>query len=313
MNINNINIIGLAHVLGDSLGAQYEFRHNKARSYLRGFHYEPRMFSRFQGKKTCVMGQWTDDTEMTLCLLKNLQNCEDHNYDSSTAISSYMEWANSHPFGMGKTTRKLFHGITTVNGYRKRIERLKKSNDSVLGSQSNGSLMRAWPLSFFTNAEEAVVEDCKLTNNNPINIECSVIYTYILQSLANKTFDSHHLLEMATDENVKRAISDALLGTQRKFLKGQDGWVVHGIYFAVFASTSEMPILDVYDYIIQCRIDPDTTAAIAGAVLGAKYGEDFLKNPEICSLLQVILDVKTENGEVPRPDMYHPKTYYSLE
>jgi ADP-ribosyl-[dinitrogen reductase] hydrolase len=309
--ISNIsNIIGLAHVLGDSLGAQYEFRCNASREYKRGFHYPPRMITRFQGTKTCVLGQWTDDTEMALCLVRYL--IESNEYNSNGVIPFYMDWANSNPYGMGVTTRTLFHGITTVNGYKKRVDRLRKSNDSTLGSQSNGSLMRAWPLAFFSNANEAVVEDCKLSNDNPINIECNVIYIYMIQSLIDKTFDKHHLIDMATIDVVKIAIADALENREREFLEKQDGWVVHALYFAVFAAISDMSILDIYDHIIQRRIDPDTTGAIAGAVLGAKYQNEFLENVEIRELLQIILDANPSDGSVKRPSIYHPKTYYTI-
>ena len=48
------------------------------------------------------------------------------------------------------------------------------------------------------------------------------------------------------------------------------------------------------------RIDPDTNAAIAGAVLAAKYQNmDRLKD-----LIEIVVSVDTKQGMFSRPDKY---------
>ena len=186
---------------------------------------------------------------------------------------------------------------------------MKQNNDPVLTSQSNGSLMRAWPLVFFDSRDGIAILDCKLTNDNPVNIECNQIYVRILSQLLFGDFNIDQIRSSVTSDIIKEAIDDALLGRKRTFLPKQNGWVVHGLYFAVLAAVSICPIMEMYDRIIQMKIDPDTTATIAGAVFGAKYHSTFLEDPEITALLDVILKVDTNTGNCPRPDIYHPTVH----
>ena len=109
---NQISAIGLTHTLGDSLGAQYEFRFNASRKFIHGFHYTPRTISRFQGERHAVLGQWTDDTEMALALYQTLKS-SNYVYDQDAVIMAYMDCANSNPFGMGNTTRTLLTHLET--------------------------------------------------------------------------------------------------------------------------------------------------------------------------------------------------------
>ena len=302
-----IKTLGLAHALGDSLGAQYEFRFNASRQFIHGFHYVPRIVSRFQGERHGVIGQWTDDTEMALSLYQSLKATE-FEYDQDSVIIAYLEWANSKPFGMGKTTRTLLHGITTLKGYRNRYAKLKATCDS----QSNGSLMRAWPLVFAKDRHDAVIFDTQITNPNSINTECGLIYIDLLYDLLHDIFDKEKLNARAQEciyPDIKLAMEQALSGSTRTFNKGQNGWVVHGLYFAIIAVISDDPPLKIYDDIIQMKIDPDTTCAIAGAVIGAKYWRTFLQIPDIKSLIDIVVSVDTTKGEFPRSDKFHPKLY----
>lgn len=302
---NDINLlcVGSGHLLGDSLGAQYEFRFNKSRCYKRDFAYVPRTISRYQGERYGVLGQWTDDTEMSLCILRSLQKT-DFEYNIDSVLHGYLQWANSKPFGMGKTTRTLLYGIKTNKGYYKRLSKLKTEDSPILESQSNGSLMRAWVLAFAKNSS-CVEEDCKITNNNPVNIECNVIYVKMIKDLLNNCYDASQL--KSSNPIIQCAIDDARSNKKRTFKEKESGWVVHALYFAILASISELHPLETYDYIINMRIDPDTTGAIAGAVIGARHGKYFLESAK--DLLKIILECDTTQGAFPRSDIYHPKFY----
>jgi ADP-ribosylglycohydrolase len=303
--MNHIICIGLGHVLGDSIGAQYEFKFNKKREYIRDFVYVPRTISRFQGERCAVLGQFTDDTDMSLTLLRHLQN-NSFIYDKDKAIMGYMTWANSRPFGMGKTTKKLLHGIKTVKGYYKRLEKLVEKNDDVLSSQSNGSLMRAWPFTFVDD-ETSLIKDCEITNNNLINIECSQIYVKMLKDILCDCYVPSSLKSSNID--IQLAIDQARNDIPRTFNKGQSGWVVHALYFAIVASISQLEPLEIYDKIIKMYIDPDTTGAIAGAVIAARFQQKFIDSAK--PLLTKILACDTTKGDFSRDDIYHPKTYYN--
>ena len=303
-----ISIIGTGHLLGDCLGIQYETKINRKRQFFLNIMYNPRTFNRFQGEKSAVLGQWSDDTEMALCILNALQE-NDYYYDKTIIIKKYIEWANSNPLGMGKNTKKLFYRIKKIDGYYKRVQ--NNALQSIPISQSNGSLMRAFPLIFAKNCDEAIIEDVKLTNNNEINIECSKIYISILRSLYNKTpLEFNSDIEIITNI-IKYAKSDAdSRMIQMKFDLKKSGWVVYSLYFAIYAALVKLSYLDIYEQILELKIDPDTNGAISGAVIAMRFQESFMNNNLVCYWKNIIFNCNTSQGDYPRPEQYNPKNYY---
>jgi len=303
-----ISIIGTGHLLGDCLGIQYETKINRQRQFFLNIIYIPRSFNRFQGEKFAVLGQWSDDTEMALCILNSLQE-NDYYYDKNKIIQKYIEWANSKPLGMGKNTKKLFQGIKTIDGYNKRVHKNAIQNLPI--SQSNGSLMRSFPLIFAKNCDEAIIEDVKLTNDNEINIECSKIYINILKSLYNNTpLELNSDIEIITNI-IKYAKTDAdNKMIQMKFDLKKSGWVVYSLYFAVYAALVKLNHLDIYEQILELKIDPDTNGAISGAIIAMRFKESFINNNLVSYWKNTIFNCDTTKGQYPRPDKYNPKNYY---
>ena len=303
-----ISMIGTGHLLGDCLGIQYETKINRKRQFFLNIMYNPRTFNRFQKEKSAVLGQWSDDTEMALCILNVLQE-NDYYYDKNKIIKKYIEWTNSKPLGIGKNTKKLFQGIKTMDSYYKRVQNNALQNIPI--SQSNGTLMRAFPLLFAKNCDEAIIEDVKLTNNNEINIECSKIYISILRSLYNKTpLEFNSDIEIITNI-IKYAKSDAdSRMIQMKFDLKKSGWVVYSLYFAIYAALVKLSYLDIYEQILELKIDPDTNGAISGAVIAMRFQESFMNNNLVCYWKNIIFNCNTSQGDYPRPEQYNPKNYY---
>lgn len=303
-----ISIIGTGHLLGDCLGIQYETKINRKRQFFLNIMYTPRTFNRFIGEKNAVLGQWSDDTEMSLCILNSLQE-NDHYYEKNKIIKKYIEWANSRPLGMGKNTKKLFYGVKYIDGYFKRVHNDSLQNISI--SQSNGSLMRAFPLIFAKNCDEAIIEDVKLTNDNEINIECSKIYVNILKSLYNDIPINLNSDNEIIKNIIKYAKSDAENRIiQMKFDLKKSGWVVYSLYFAVYAALVKLSYLDIYEQILELKIDPDTNGAISGAVIAMRFKESFMNNNLVCYWKNIIYNCDTTKGDYPRPAQYNPKNYY---
>lgn len=307
--MDNFIYIASGAVIGDSIGAQYEFKYNKSREYKFDFIYTSRTISRWQGTRTAAKGQWTDDTEMAYANYMALKK-NNFNYNKENAVMNYIEWTNSKPFGVGVNTRNLFLGIKTLNGYKNRVKKYMKPTN-----QSNGSLMRAWPLVFANNLEEAAVTDCMITNDNYINCQCNILYLKILKAFIEKRFNID-ILDGYKDE-IDKAIDDAKKYAStginsREFIPGQDGWIVHGLFYAVYAAIVELPAIDIYNNIISKKIDPDTTGSIAGAVIGARFGSELLEDQKINDVMKQILACDTTTGDFPRPDCYHPKTYIKI-
>ena len=134
--------------LGDALGAPHEFRCNRKLIYTGKLEHQAFLVTHFQGKKSLSVGQVTDDSEMTLALLRTLLE-KDGKYDRKSVISSYLEWANSGGWMLGKNTRALLKGVKTVKGYESRMKSVLILPESEI-SQSNGAMMRCCPLALLS-------------------------------------------------------------------------------------------------------------------------------------------------------------------
>lgn len=141
-----------AHHMGDALGAPHEFRCNKDTVYTGKLEIQPyrrrdaRYFAADNREVIQPIGTVTDDTQMTVALLKTIIK-EDGAYDSRSAILAYSAWTHSGAIDMGTNTRFIFAN-KTVKGYDLRIEKLRQEVASGARqiSLANGALMRCTPL-----------------------------------------------------------------------------------------------------------------------------------------------------------------------
>lgn len=120
--IRNDRIKGMFYsaFLGDALGAPHEFYCNRGVIYTGKLQYQAFYNTRYQGRRELVVGQVTDDSEMTITLLRGL--LEDKGYQKEKMIERYVRWANSGLWMMGRNTRDLLKGVATVKGYQGRLK-----------------------------------------------------------------------------------------------------------------------------------------------------------------------------------------------
>jgi ADP-ribosylglycohydrolase len=166
-------------VLGDALGAPYEFVNNISPKFVVGesmFEYTTR-YVRSSGWIISQPGQFTDDTEMTICLINAI--CKNGGiYDSTLAINEYIIWANEQDYtSMGKNTCALFKNAKSIDDYYSRCDAKNCDN------QSNGALMRCFPL--VTQNDEAIIADCSLTNWHPVCIATNLLFVHALKMCLN--------------------------------------------------------------------------------------------------------------------------------
>jgi ADP-ribosylglycohydrolase len=136
----------LAAALADSYGAPSEFCKPAMQPIMC---HRTRIPSRFQGVRYLECGQPTDDTEMTLALCHAL--ISGSGYDADRVALAYMAWANDGTFAMGRNTRALFKGVTTLKGFQSRC-----CKNRTTACQSNGALMRCCPLVLLPDGQRCV-------------------------------------------------------------------------------------------------------------------------------------------------------------
>lgn len=319
MSLDKDRVYGAAagHALGDALGAPFEFFRNPQKPEYHGtIEYEPGVPSRWHGWRYGVVGQVTDDSEMARALLNLLDY---HGYDRDKAIHSYQAWSNSKPIGQGKNTAALFRGISTVRSYEKR-------RATISPSESNGSLMRCWPLALIsdeTKRNEALLMDCDLTNPTDVNRNASQVYLAALRAALegkSKKDIQTIVLKEATREKVRKTVENALrvpgalltslpdCDTQPYDINSKNkGWVLVALYTSLYYFFLGTSYHEVIDSVIRQGGDTDTNAAIAGALAGAYWGFDaMMSHPTTKQNWELVQKAPTHQGTFPRPTHYHP-------
>lgn len=259
-----------AHALGDALGAPHEFIYQK-KNYSGKLEHDVIMKSRWQPDVIMSPGVVTDDTQMAFALMRSIS--EKGKFDRDDVIKAYMGWANSGVKSLGRNTRALFKGVKTIKGYENRYKKIFAPGEEV--TQSNGSLMRAYPLIFTKNPRL----DTELTNPNPVNVLCTEVYIRILKDAfnnASKKDTINWLMNVKDIEIVKTAIKEAVEKKDRNVDGKSKGWVLHALYITIYGYLHFNNFTDMYDWIIKKLGDTDTNAAIAGAVKGVELGYNKL-------------------------------------
>lgn len=292
-------LIGLA--IGDALGVPHEFRNSKE-EYTGLLQIQPKFRFRWTSR-TDVVGQYSDDTEMTLCLMRSIS--ENKGYDPEKAALKYMEWANSAK-AMGENTRALFKGVKTLNGYLNRYEKRFSGLPQDGWTQSNGSLMRAFPLAFLKDSQAAIT-DCVLSNPHPVNVDCNRVYCHLIKCLADG-YAVPETLRVILGSTLQDAVRTTIVSarddkTFNRDITENKGWVLHSLYCAIWAICNFERYSDAIDFVINLGGDTDTNAAITGALFGAKLGFTKLQTePNTAYNTEVVLNLDTTKGDNPRPD-----------
>lgn len=316
MTLDRIQGLFAGLFLGDALGAPHEFKVNINVKYTgilchRGF-----MLTRFQGKKELEVGQVTDDSEMSLALLRQL--IQDHGkYVCNHVIISYLEWANSKGWMMGINTRTLLRGIKTIKGYEKRIEKIIEKGNV---SQSNGCMMRCSPLALLSD-DNCIIQDVNITNPNKVSIDCNTVYINALR-LALKGMSRFEMYEkiksLVKTKQVKEVFDQVDKVKDDQFCRNthiNKGWCLHALWYTLVVLLHFDNYSDAMEWVIthQPGSDTDTNACISGALLGALLGFSKMKKEEnVSKNLEILLNADINSGPTPRPEKYGPFDFYEL-
>lgn len=207
-------------------------------------------------------GGITDDSEMSIALLRSLLN--EQGFNSLAVQAQYIDWISTDPDDVGSTVRTSFNGHFNAD------------------SQANGALMRVAPIALYAalhpewDWETAATQECQLTHINPRCIHANVIFVESL-ILALQGYTPQQIYTTAC--NRAQELDDVQLLSRLRAAEYEEpeyhpqaGWVEIAFQCAYYW------LLHATDYpTALCRVvnqlgDPDTNAAITGALLGAVYG-----------------------------------------
>lgn len=303
--------------VGDALGVPHEFVYQRDIKYTGKVEHASFLWNRFKKeKKNLVIGQFSDDTEMTITLARNLiRNKGDYKRDS--VIMDYIEWDNSGTPMRGKNTRALFDNIKSLKGYESRYKKIFTDTDPSTWTCSNGCLMRCSPLAIIKKFEP-VMDDCSITNPHWVTKDCCQIQVAAIKaSLLNKSKQDIIKLvqKIAQTKETKGILVDVAEGKMDRDLSVSKGWILHGLYCSLTCLISFDNPREAIDWVIGKHpvSDTDTNACISGALLGAFYGYNkLMEDPIIKKNWEIVRDADPSKGDVPRPIKYQLKDFDSL-
>jgi ADP-ribosylglycohydrolase len=255
-------------------------------------------------------GQFTDDGEMTVSLLRALVLGQGQ-YDPLMVAKAYSDWEASHPFDIGNATSSALR-IPKSERYGVRAAELIAEQALEYNSESkaNGSLMRATPLGIATanmTAEQTVemaCADARLTHPNPACQASTAAYVLAIRHLIQEPGDHKGAFTVAlshaqsTSEEVSQWLQNAQEG-ELPPAHPMAGFVRYGFTYAFYYLYRATPFQKAILETLVRGGDTDTNACIVGGLLGALHGMD--KIPK--SALDKVLACDTRHGQ-QRPSAY---------
>lgn len=264
-------LVGAA--VGDALGAGYEFTRSPS---------DP-ICMKGGGSFGWEQGEWTDDTQMTICLAQSVR--EGH-VDLELVGERFLGWAGSGVKDIGIQTRAVLGDASGPSDLSRAAA--DYFNKHPGNSAGNGSLMRTAPVALVHLGDDELIwktarDVSALTHGDPrageaCGLWCIAIDRAIREDRLDGIHDGLELLEPARRSFWADAIEAAEGNDPRTFTP--NGYVVTALQ-AAHAAVIQTPIPEAFPSThfsdalrraVRIGHDTDTVASIAGALLGARWG-----------------------------------------
>ena len=267
--------------VGDALGLATEGMTDEdmAWKYPNGITHYNEIFQD-RHRKRWKIGDWTDDTDMMLCIANAV--IKDKGVNLRSIAQNFKDWANGEPMGIGENTYKVLMNSDYVEHP---LEISKKVWEmSRCQSAANGGLMRTSIVGLFPKAiEQCAANICRLTHYDPRCVGSCVIVSELIHSLVydNKGLAYHQIRDIGQryDERIAEFV-DLSLNTDIRALELQDedtvGYTLRTLAAALWAYWHAKTFEEGLLAVVRAGGDADTNAAVACAVLGAKFGSNAI-------------------------------------
>jgi ADP-ribosyl-[dinitrogen reductase] hydrolase len=264
-------LLGLA--AGDALGAGYEFGTPPSglAEMIGG------------GLGNWEIGEWTDDTQMAVCIAEEAATGA---LDPGKVAALFLAWYGEGPKDVGVQTGDVLRGARSAAEVR--LAAAKRFERHPGNSAGNGSLMRTGPVALAALGDDQALvamarEVSALTHADPLATEacalwCVAIERAIREGRLDGVRDGVNLLELGRRRYWLDKIEEAKVRPPSHF--NPNGFVV-AAFQAALASVWQTPVpadipcrhlQDALQTAVKVGDDTDTVAAIAGALLGARWG-----------------------------------------
>jgi ADP-ribosyl-[dinitrogen reductase] hydrolase len=226
---------------------------------------------------------YDDDAAMTLLLGESLLECK--GFDATDVARRWVKWMKVDGRGIGATTRRA---LTLIDRGKEPFEAGRLVRQENPRSAGNGSIMRCVPvaLRFRDDLDRLIrvsTQQAAITHSDErctwgaaaVNLAVRELLhgnIYFVDEVLHRLRDRAPRALVEAIHRVPREGQDALPVT----VAGETGYVVHCVEIAFWFVTHDRTMEDALVYLAQAGGDTDTNAAVAGALLGARYGESAL-------------------------------------
>ena len=223
---------------------------------------------------------YDDDAAMALLLGESL--LANNGFDAADVARRWVKWMKMDGRGIGLTTRRA---LTLIDRGKEPFEAGRLAFQENPGrSAGNGSVMRCIPvaLRYHDEIERLIrvsTQQAAITHADDRCTWAAVAVNLAARELlhGNIYFIDEVLHRIG---GAPRALRDAIHRVPREgegdlpiAIEGEAGYVVHCVEIAFWFVTHDRTLEEALMFLAQAGGDTDTNAAVAGALLGARYGE----------------------------------------
>jgi ADP-ribosyl-[dinitrogen reductase] hydrolase len=227
---------------------------------------------------------YDDDAAMALLLGESLLECK--GFDATDVARRWVKWMKVDGRGIGLTTRRA---LTLIDRGKEPFEagRLVRQ-ENPLRSAGNGSVMRCAPvaLRYHEDLDRLIrvsTQQAAITHSDErCTWGAAAVNLAVRELLHGNIYFVDEVLHRLRDR-APRVLVEAIHRVPREgqddlpvALAGETGYVVHCVEIAFWFATHDRTLEDALVWLAQAGGDTDTNAAVAGALLGARYGETAL-------------------------------------
>ena len=295
--------------IGDALGLGTEFMTDEemALKYPNGItHYSDKFQDRH--RKRWKIGDWTDDTDMMLCIANAV--VKDKGVDFINIARNFKEWTDGEPMGIGENTYK----VLSFSDYEDKPFEVSKMiwEMSHRRSAANGGLMRTSIVGLFPKAvEECAAKICRLTHYDPRCVGSCVIVSQLIHSLVydESPISYYQMVDIGRkyDSRIEEYIDLAYNNDNIEALDLQNwdsvGYTLKTLATALWAYGHAQSLEEGLLAVVRAGGDADTNAAVACAILGAKYGfhsipseyvNGLIYREQLGKVIEGLMEIKTK-------------------
>ena len=262
--------------IGDALGLGTEGMTDEdmAWKYPHGLQHYSQIFQD-RHRKRWKIGDWTDDTDMMLCIAHAV--IEDNGVNFTNIARHFKAWAGGVPMGIGENT----YNVLNVADYVDKPFEVSRMVWKMSGFQSaaNGGVMRTSVVGLFPSYVTECAENiCKLTHYDPRCVGSCVIVSNLIHALiyGSKIPNYQDMIDTAMeyDERIADYIDLAWDEADISRLMDDDhtGYTLVTLSVALWAYWHTTSFEEGLLAVVNAGGDADTNAAVACAILGAKFG-----------------------------------------